>query len=184
MVSVQKSHVLQTLFICNGCDYISFFVGLGKATMMRRFFENAWFITGTQKFPGTLADTAPGRKEQGFLSFIRLIGTVYFKKHVVEFSHTTPRALHASLTQHGLDHVQQQKQFIKYIRGKVWSRIQFEDELPPSFEALWWHWLRTCWVSNMWSQAVHNHISLLDLTQYGWKIVEGKLGSLRRTKQM
>ena len=64
---------------------IHHFVGLGKATMMRRFFENAWFITGTQKFPGTLADTAPGRKEQGFLSFVRLIGTMYFKK----YSHTT-----------------------------------------------------------------------------------------------
>ena len=29
----------------------------------------------------------------------------------------------------------------------------------------------------MWSQAIQNHISLLDMTQYGWKIliVEGKL---------
>ena len=27
----------------------------------------------------------------------------------------------------------------------------------------------------MWSQAIQNHISLLDLTQYRWKIVEGKL---------
>ena len=55
------------------------------------------------------------------------------------------------------------------------SRIQFEDELPPSFDALWRHWLRTCWVSSMWSQATQKHMSLLDLTQYGWKVVEGKL---------
>ncbi len=48
---------------------------------MRLFFENAWFITGTSSFPGTLADTDPSRMEKGFLSFIRLIGTVHLKKN-------------------------------------------------------------------------------------------------------
>ena len=38
--------------------------------MMRRFFENEWFITGSQEFPGTLADATPGKKEQGFLYFL------------------------------------------------------------------------------------------------------------------
>ena len=111
-----ECHILQTLFICSGCD----FVGLERATMMRRFFENAWFITGSQWCPGTLTDTAPGREEQGILSFVRLIGSVYFMKHLVEFSHTTPCTLYTSLTQHGLHYVQQHKQFIKNIRGKVW----------------------------------------------------------------
>ena len=50
--------------------------------MMRRIFENAWFITGTQEFPGKLADTAPGRKGQGFLSFVRLIGTCTLRNTV------------------------------------------------------------------------------------------------------
>ena len=90
--------------------------------MMRCFFENAWFITGTQEFPGTLADTAPGRKRQGFLSFVRLIGTVYFKKH----SHTTPRALYTSLTQHGLDYVQQQD-----TRGKCGVGYSLKMSVPP-----------------------------------------------------
>ena len=139
------------------------------------FFQNAWFISGTQEFPGTLADTIPGREEQGFLSFVRLVGTVYFKKHLAEFIHSTPRALYTSLTQSGLGPVQQYKLFIESIRDSVWSRIQFEDELPPSFDALWRHWLRTCWVSNMWSQALQNHMTLLDLTQYGWMVVEEKL---------
>ena len=42
--------VVQTLFICSGCDFVSFFVGFapGNATIMRHFFENAWFVTGTQ----------------------------------------------------------------------------------------------------------------------------------------
>ena len=123
------------------------------------FFQNAWF---------TPADTIPGREEQGFLSFVRLVGTVYLKKHLAEFMYT-------SLTQSGLGHVQQHMLFIESIRDSVWSRIQFEDELPPSFDALWQHWLRTCWVSNMWSQALQNHMTLLDLTQYGLMVVEEKL---------
>ena len=102
---------------CRDCSYvvdvtISHFVELGKATMMRRFIENAWFITGTREFPGTLADTSPGMKEIGFLSFVTLICTVYFKKHLAEFSHTTHRALYTSITHQGIDHVQQHKHFI------------------------------------------------------------------------
>ena len=58
------------------------------------------------------------------------------------------------------------------IRESVWSGIEFEDELPPSFDALWHHWQRTCWV---WDQDASNHMRLLDLTQYCWKIADGKL---------
>ena len=54
----------------------------------------AWFVTGSQDIPGTLADTAPGRLDNGFLSFVRLISTVYFKKHLAEFTVNTPRALY------------------------------------------------------------------------------------------
>ena len=167
--------VIQTLFIGSGCDYISFFVGLGKATIMKHFFQNAWFITGSQDIPGTLAHTRPDLMEEGFLSFVRLIGTVYFKKHLAEFTLDTPRALYMSLSQDGVGPAEQHKKFIEVIRESVWSRIEFEDELPPSFDALWRHWQRTCWVSDMWNQAARNHMRLLDITQYGWKIVDGKL---------
>ena len=64
--------VLQTLFIGTRCDHISFFAGRRKTTMMKHFFQNSWFITGTQEIPGTLADTTPGRVSVGFLSFVRL----------------------------------------------------------------------------------------------------------------
>ena len=80
-----------------------------------------------------------------------------------------------SLAQDGIGPVQQHKRFIEVIRESVWSRIEFEDELPPSFDALWRHWQRTCWVSNMWNQAASNHMRVLDLTLYGWKIVDGNL---------
>jgi len=48
--------VLQTIYVCTGCDYISFFSQLGKATFIRYFFQYASFITGGEQ-PGTLADT-------------------------------------------------------------------------------------------------------------------------------
>lgn len=139
-----QASVLQTLFICNGCDYLSFFAGFGKATMMKHFFMNAWFITGTQDSPGTLTGTAPGRLDDGFLSFIRLIGTVYFKKHLAELTVNTPCALYMLFSRSDVGPMQQHKQFLEAIRERIWCRIQFEDELPPSFDALWRHWLRTC----------------------------------------
>ena len=94
-----------------------------------------------------------------------------FKSHLAEFILCRPRALYMSLTQNDVDHKQHQKQFIEAILETARSRIQFEDELPS-----WWHWQRTCWMSNMLSQATSSHMSLLDFIEYGWRIVDGKLG--------
>ena len=44
--TTELAQILQTLFVCTGCDYISFFSGLGKATFLRYFFQYATFITG------------------------------------------------------------------------------------------------------------------------------------------
>ena len=67
----------------------------------------------------------------------------------------------------------------RFTRVVAWSRIKLEDELPP--EALQRHWLRTCWVSNMWSQANQNHMALLDLNEYGWMMASlNVIGSLKR----
>ena len=79
-----RTKVLQTLFICSGCDYVSFFAGMGKVTMMRHFFENAWFMCGTLASPGTLADTHPHSMKEGFMSFLRLVGSIYLKKTLVQ----------------------------------------------------------------------------------------------------
>ena len=63
---------------------------------------------------------------------------MYFKKHLAKFTLDTPRALYMSLAQDGIGPVQlqQHKRFIEMIRESVWSRIEFEDELPLSFDAL------------------------------------------------
>ena len=65
-----RAKVIQTLFICSGCDYIWFFAGIGKI-----FYENAWFICGMDSLPGTLAQTDIDNLKEGFLSFVRLVGS-------------------------------------------------------------------------------------------------------------
>ena len=75
------AHILQTLYVSTGCDYISFFSGNGKSTFLRYFFQHASFITGANA-QGSLADTDLHTEnyKQGFLAFLRLVGTIYYKK--------------------------------------------------------------------------------------------------------
>ncbi len=69
--------ILQSLYVCTGCDYISFFSGIGKATFLKYFFQHASFITGGL-YPGSLAHTNIANNwKQGLLAFFRLVGTVY-----------------------------------------------------------------------------------------------------------
>ena len=90
--------IFQTLFICIECDHVSYFKSMGKATILNVFFQYALFICG-ENMPGCLDSTSLHIREQGFLSFIRLIGTCYLKKkHLTAFialeGHTTP--MHSS----------------------------------------------------------------------------------------
>ena len=59
--------VIQTLFICTSCDYVSYFAGYGKATFLRLFFQHAEFITTT--CIGTLANTCGPSQESGIFEF-------------------------------------------------------------------------------------------------------------------
>ncbi len=63
------------LFITSGCDYVSF-SGHGKSAFFQVFFQHADFITG-RSMPGSLSDSGEKNKENGFLAFLRLIGTLY-----------------------------------------------------------------------------------------------------------
>ena len=87
--------ILQTLYVVSGCDYISFFSHIGKATFLRYFYQYSSFITGGDQpnTPGILANTELNRHcDTGFLAFTRLIGTVYFKKNASGFGTSSPAA--------------------------------------------------------------------------------------------
>ena len=162
--------VLQVLYICTGCDFISFFNGYGKALFMATFFEYCEFICSNSSLsPGILADTS--ESSEGFLSFIRLVGSAYFKKHKSAFlpSYPTPVMVFNSLIndqQTPLDH---HTIWLDFLRERIWSKIKYEEEMIPSITALHRHWKRSCWVASVWSQATHGLITYPPLNFNGWK---------------
>ena len=148
-------NILQTLFICTGCDYISYFKFIGKATILNNFFQHASFICGDSSL-GCLHSTSLGNTEDSFLSFIRLIGTCYFKKHATAFvaikGHKTPSHLYNSIDP-SLQPKERHKVWLNTIREVVSDRIISEEDRVPTVTSLWHHWLRCCWVSQMWQNS-------------------------------
>ena len=63
---------IQVLFVSTGCDFVSFFKTLGKVTLLNNYYQYANFI-------GTLDKTEPSNINDGFLVFVQLVGTGYFK---------------------------------------------------------------------------------------------------------
>ena len=169
LASVQPALIpalMQKLFICTGCDFVSFFIGYGKAAFLGTFFHYCEFITSglASSQPGTLLDDNPDSE-----AFLRLVGCTNFNKHKTVFlpSFPTPITLFNSLTVNS----QQQPythhyEWIGLIRNKIWSRI---EDMIPSCEALRRHWRRTCWVSSVWKQADSNSVLYPDVHTYGWK---------------
>ena len=113
-----RPQILQTLFVVSGCDNISFFSRLGKATFLRYFYQYASFISsGNRTTLGTLADVAL----QGFLSFIRLIGTVYFKKHSSGFETPSPASHFLKFCDPSLTVQHQHSRWLEDIRQTIWD---------------------------------------------------------------
>ena len=159
---------MQTLFVCTGCDFISFFNGLGKASFMATLFEYCNFIcTNNEQVPGTLANS----DSSGKLSFYRLVGCAYFRKHRAVFlpAYPSPVTLFNSLKKGGQSPQAHHVAWLDVIRERIWSRIKYEEEMIPSEGALDRHWLRSCWVLSVWKQANRNNLVYLPLDGNGWK---------------
>ena len=153
----RKGLILQTLYITSGCDYVSYFSGFGKAKFFQTFYEHANFICGTV-MEGCLSQTQESNREKGFLAFLRLIGTLYFKKYlpafVTQFGCETPQHLLESVAESGTR--RKHETWISEIREVVSERILCEEERMPSTSALERHWKRTCWVSQFWEKSIHS----------------------------
>ncbi len=131
--------VIQTLFICTGCDFVSFFNGLGKATFLGTLNQYSAFITADQDSAQGILTTE--QNSLGLLAFTRLVGCAYFKKHKSAFlpTYPTPMALYNSISSTN-DQYTQHNEWLDLIRNRMWTRIQFEDDMIPSSSALSRHW--------------------------------------------
>ena len=91
-------------------------------------------------------------KDLGFLSFLRLISTMFFKKHLPSlislYAYETPQQLYNS-TDVSLAPKEKHKMWLQKIRAIVSERILSEDERMPSTTALWHHWLRTTYICTL-----------------------------------
>ena len=80
LAHVREEHIgrlMQSIFVATGCDYISFFSGIGKAFFLKVVFENAKFITENLLGPFTGSISHSNLDEQALasqLTFIRLVG--------------------------------------------------------------------------------------------------------------
>ena len=161
---------VQILFIFSGCDYISYFKGYGKKSFFDVFRKCAVFISGSPE-DGCLFDL---NSQKGLYSFYRLISAVYFFKHSSAFlPNTSPKALFDTLQVENVH--DKHLNFISEIRDKMWERILHETEMMPNPDALKLHWLRSCWVFKLWSQATRQFLVLPPLSDFGWKIESNKL---------
>ena len=184
IITTDLPQVMQTLVVCTGCDYTSFFSQIGKATFLRYFYQYTAFITGRES-QGTLADTGwEGEAyKNGFLAFLRLIGTIYFKKHATAFETPSPANHFQNFSATHTTIQQQHKDWLEDIQQNIADRITFENDMIPSNEALYYHWKRSCWVLHMWRQADKNSIVLQPITEYGWTISDNKLTVVWDTPQ-
>ena len=119
---------------------------------------------------GTLAKVSVQNKEyeEGFISFLRLVGVVYMKKHISGFNGKTPEAYFNGFFKQGQFISKQHLHWLDDIRQCIWDCIQFENEMIPSVESLFRHWKRVCWVLDLWKQSDKNIMCPKPLSEYGW----------------
>ena len=90
--------------------------------------------------------------------FVRLVGTVYFKKHASGFDTPSPSSHFLQFAD--ADSTVQHIHWIDDIRQNIADRITFDTSMVPSTDALYFHWKRTCWVLDMCGQADRNTMGL------------------------
>lgn len=63
-----------------------------------------------------------------------------------------------------LDSEQKHKQWYLKVRGVV--PVLREDERPPTLTALWRHWMRSCWIQQMWQNSIKADLYNKHLTSW------------------
>jgi len=120
------------------------------------FYTHANFISSGRDYPGTLADTDTSSETLGFLSFVRLVGSVYFTKNKKWFTKATPESHFNSTVKPGNSPLQNHLEWLDAIRMKIWGKTASLAKELPSGDALQFHWKRSVWVLDMWRQSLQN----------------------------
>jgi hypothetical protein len=94
--------MLQTGYLLSGCDYISYWHGLGKITFLKTLLRHSGFINAPMNQPGVnvignLTNTHSENQKVGFLPFIRPVGCLYFNKHKGAFESANPESCFKSV---------------------------------------------------------------------------------------
>ena len=142
---MMRPRVMQAIYISTGCDYVSFFHGIGKVSFLATFFKHASFIAG-------------GLEDITYLFFVRLVGCAYYRKYASAFALQRPEALFHSTV--GSSTLEKHVKWLQSIRSTVHQRAERECDSMPSTEALELHWQRCMWVIQYWKSAMDNKISL------------------------
>ena len=155
--------IIQSLYVCSGCDFVSYFKEKGKSTIFTTFFQYASFINnGDSNLALTDMD------DRGLYAFFRLIGSVFFNTNRVSLNDfDSPQELFKSFSRYSAS--EQHAMFLEKIREASWQGT-FEHELLPTLEALEFHWKRSCWVSTVWGKSLEAVFDYPLISQYGWEI--------------
>ena len=153
-----RPQALHSLYVCTGCDYISFFVGMGKVSFLTTFYQYASFIAGGTDPPGSIGEVNLDPDSPALLSFFRLVGCAYFRAHASAFELPSPVSLYHSIAaQTDMEH---HDKWLGIIRQTVWLRADTDSHNMPSTQALRLHWMRCTWVNGMWASATQNEIDM------------------------
>ena len=95
---------------------------------------------------------------------------MYYKKFRTAFTkHNSPIAMLHSFAKEGKSSKQMHFDWINSLRDQIWERVVFEDNLIPSVDALYRHFLKAMLVIHYWKQSTNNTITLPPIDKYGWK---------------
>ena len=187
--NVNLAHILclelQVLYVVSGCDYVSYFDHYSKNTFLNVFLDNIIFISFKEDYCGSLSQTSIEDWDDGLLAFYHLIACVFFTKCPGSFRvllGCTNNPSHEQVyqflkeTNSGMCESDLTSMWLEKIRQMVRKEpgCETEDYWLPSDDALKLHWKR-CYILQMWKQADQNTITLPDITEWGWSVVENEL---------
>lgn len=147
---------------------------------MQTFYKYASFISGSiaQDTPGVLSETSSLSLDDGFLSFLRLVGCEYWKRCAIAFipqNIENAEQLYQSIHKSDQSILENHKRWLSEIRNALFTRVLSEEHYVPSADALYLHWKRSCWISQVWNQSRQNFVNFPPLVDYGWSIDNGHL---------